>query len=247
MTPTTCTGWRIDPATLKYTADPPRASAVSPNGVKIESRAMLPTTSKVMRSHPVGSGDAEHMKTVGENDSGRAGEQQPSTLGRFALRRSDGAGMVIPPMHRCRELVQTRGNPVWLALACSGCGYLGEFRQFLEELRVLRSRQRFELELPGDRVRIAISSAKDSAQTRVRHLDVEHRILLTLLPCQIHVEHQLRVALAHQEEIPDRVRPNIIDEVAHCHIAAGPLGDLDLLATPHDGHHLVQDKDRKSV
>src|SRR5918995_6290785 len=148
MTPTTCTGWRIDPATLKYTADPPNASAVSPNGVKIESRAMLPTTSKVMRSHPVGSGNAEHMKPIGENDPGRAGEQQPSTLGQFALRRSDGAGMVIPAVHHRGELVQIRGDPMWLAFARSSCGDLGELRQLLEELRVLRSRQRVQDELP---------------------------------------------------------------------------------------------------
>src|SRR3989442_14371883 len=40
------------PAALKNTADPPGASAVSPNGVYTESSAIEPTTSR-LTSHPI--------------------------------------------------------------------------------------------------------------------------------------------------------------------------------------------------
>src|SRR4051812_43787876 len=103
--PTTCTGCSTEPATLKYTAEPPSASAVSPNGVKIESRAILPTTSRLIgRSHPVGGGDAEQAERIGEDDLGRAGKQEPGLLGGGTLGGAHRAGVVIPAMNYCGQL-----------------------------------------------------------------------------------------------------------------------------------------------
>src|SRR5438552_10477049 len=67
-TPTTCTGWRMDPATLKNTAEPPSASAVSPNGVATESRASDPTT-KSDTLHPVRGADAHEREAVRQHRS----------------------------------------------------------------------------------------------------------------------------------------------------------------------------------
>src|SRR5690242_19106911 len=97
-------------------AEPPRASAVSPKGVKIESSAMLPTTSRLIRSHPVGGGDAKEAKRVAQHDAGGAGEQQPGLLGRGAFGRADGAGVLIPGVHRGGELVEIHRDAVRLAL-----------------------------------------------------------------------------------------------------------------------------------
>src|SRR2546426_12256823 len=66
ITPTTCTRCRIAPATLKNTAEPPSASAVWPNGVRTESSAIEPTTSRVM-SHPVGGVDPEDEESIGQH------------------------------------------------------------------------------------------------------------------------------------------------------------------------------------
>src|SRR5215208_91843 len=87
-------------------ADPPRASAVSPNGVKIESRAMLPTTSRLIRSHPVGGGQAEEGEGVGEHRARRAGEQQARVFGRGALGCADRTCVVIPTVDDGGELVE---------------------------------------------------------------------------------------------------------------------------------------------
>src|SRR5512138_2095510 len=97
-------------------ADPPSASAVSPKGVKIESSAMLPTTSRLIRSHPIGSGDAEQAERVGQDDPGGPGEQKPRLLGARALGRADRAGVVVPRVHRGRQLVEVHRNAVRLAL-----------------------------------------------------------------------------------------------------------------------------------
>src|SRR5829696_9745597 len=111
MTPTTCTGWRIEPATLKYTAEPPRASAVSPKGVKIESSAMLPTTSSVIRSHPVRGSDTEKTEGVGEHGARRACQQQARMFSGLTFWSPDVAGEMIPAMHHGGELVEVGRHP----------------------------------------------------------------------------------------------------------------------------------------
>jgi hypothetical protein len=74
----------------------------------------------------------------------------------------------------------------------------------------------------------------------VRHLHAVHRVLVALRAREVDVEHEVRVAAAHQVEVPHRVAPRPVDEVAHRDVAAGALGDLHLLAAAHHGDHLVQ-------
>src|ERR1041385_276096 len=137
MTPTTRTGWRIAAATLKYTAEPPSASAVSPNGVNTESSATLPTTSRLMRSHPVRSRKAEEAKSVAEDDARRPGEDEPGPLGRFrfAAHRAGGA-------FRGRAAPRAGGHGV------------REPEERRQQLVVLRRRERVELGRLADRLRL---------------------------------------------------------------------------------------------
>ena len=93
---------------------------------------------------------------------------------------------------------------------------------------------------PMTAVAIDLADAEDPAHARVRHLDVVDRILLRLRAREVDVEDELRVALPHQEEVPHRVTPDFVDEVAHRDVAARALRDLHLFAAAHHGHHLVQ-------
>ena len=71
-------------------------------------------------------------------------------------------------------------------------------------------------------------------------LHVEDRVLVVLLERQVHFEGELGVGLAADQEEAHRVAAGPVDEVAQGDVAAGALGDLDLLAPAQDGHHLVQ-------
>src|SRR5438876_8944127 len=83
--------WRIAPAALKNTAEPPGASAVSPNGVATESRAMDPTTSRPTL-HPIRGANPQEGETVGEHLAHGARQHEPRRLLDFA----QDAVLVIP-------------------------------------------------------------------------------------------------------------------------------------------------------
>src|ERR1051325_87029 len=138
MTPTTRTGCRSAAATLKYTAEPPSASAVSPNGVNTESSATLPTTSRLMRSHPVGSGKAEEAEPVAEHDARGPRQHQPGPRG--GLRLAEHAAVVVPVVGHPREVLEVPGDPVRLARPRRGDDDLRKAGQLLEQLQVLRRR-----------------------------------------------------------------------------------------------------------
>src|SRR5438093_12217621 len=76
MTPTTCTRCKTAPATLKRTAEPPSASAVWPNGVRTESRAIEPTTRRLI-SHPVRRDDAQQREPVAQHPPHDPPEHEP--------------------------------------------------------------------------------------------------------------------------------------------------------------------------
>src|SRR5207249_4833971 len=99
-TPTTCTGWRMDPATLKNTAEPPSASAVSPNGVATESRATDPTT-RSDTLHPVRGADAHEREAVRQHLAHGARQHEPRRLLRQKGR--------LRPVQR-REIHAVRGG-----------------------------------------------------------------------------------------------------------------------------------------
>src|SRR4029077_16684424 len=67
------------PAALKNTADPPGASAVSPNGVYTESSAIEPTTSR-LTSHPIRGADPQEVEAVGEHLAHRRRQHQARRL-----------------------------------------------------------------------------------------------------------------------------------------------------------------------
>jgi hypothetical protein len=67
----------------------------------------------------------------------------------------------------------------------------------------------------------------------VRVLHVEDRVLVVLLEGQVDVEGELGVGLAAQHEEADGVAARPVDQIAQRHVAAGALGDLDLLAAAH--------------
>src|SRR6266513_2495160 len=105
-TPTTCTGWRMAPATLKNTAEPPGASAVSPNGVATESRATDPTT-RSDTLHPVRGADAHEGESVRQHLAHGARQHEPRRL----LRRAEHAILVIPRVDHPGQPLQVAGDP----------------------------------------------------------------------------------------------------------------------------------------
>src|SRR2546422_6376919 len=93
------------PAALKNTAEPPGASAVSPNGVATESRAMDPTTSRPTL-HPIRGANPQERETVGEHLAHGARQHEPRRL----LGLAQDAVLVIPrvrdpgqPLERSEE------------------------------------------------------------------------------------------------------------------------------------------------
>src|SRR5207247_536534 len=87
---TICTGCRIAPAALKNTADPPGASAVSPNGVYTESSAIEPTTSR-LTSHPIRGADPQEVEAVGEHLAHRRRQDKARRLLGLAEHTEDAA------------------------------------------------------------------------------------------------------------------------------------------------------------
>src|SRR3989441_9542792 len=97
------------PAALKNTADPPGASAVSPNGVYTESSAIEPTTSR-LTSHPIRGADPQKVEAVGEHAPHRRREDEARRL----LRLAEHAVFVVPGVGQAREPLEVAGNAVRL-------------------------------------------------------------------------------------------------------------------------------------
>src|SRR2546429_7627534 len=86
------------PAALKNTADPPGASAVSPNGVYTESSAIEPTTRR-LTSHPIRGADPQEVEAVGEHPA--HGRRQHQT--RRLLGLAEHAVLVVPGVRRAGD------------------------------------------------------------------------------------------------------------------------------------------------
>src|SRR2546425_12112568 len=100
------------PAALKNTADPPGASAVSPNGVYTESSAIEPTTSR-LTSHPIRGADPQKVEAVGEHPPHRRREDEACRL----LRLAEHTVLVVPGVGQAREPLEVAGNAVRLGRA----------------------------------------------------------------------------------------------------------------------------------
>ena len=84
--------------------------------------------------------------------------------------------------------MQKHGDAMRLPLARRPGHAVGERHQLLEQLGVLRRRQRGEIQLAPDRIRVPLRGPEDAAQPGVRHLHVEDRVLVGLLLGQLDIE-----------------------------------------------------------
>src|SRR5437762_12311178 len=93
------------PAALKNTADPPGASAVSPNGVYTESSAIEPTTRR-LTSHPIRGADPQEVEAVAEHPAhGRRQDQARCLLG-----LAEQAVLVVPGVRRAGDPLARAGD-----------------------------------------------------------------------------------------------------------------------------------------
>src|SRR5947199_9255907 len=86
------------PAALKNTADPPGASAVSPNGVYTESSAIEPTTSR-LPSHPIPGADPQGVESIDEYLARLRCQDDARRL----LRLAEHAVLVVPRVRQTGE------------------------------------------------------------------------------------------------------------------------------------------------
>src|SRR5256885_8871528 len=93
------------PAALKNTADPPGASAVSPNGVYTESSAIEPTTSR-LTSHPIRGADPQEVEAVGEHLAHRRRQHEAGRL----LGLAEQAVLVVPGLGPPGEPFEVAGD-----------------------------------------------------------------------------------------------------------------------------------------
>src|SRR6267378_1202052 len=136
MTPTTCTRCRTAPATLKKTAEPPKASAVWPNGVRTESRAIEPTTRRLI-SHPVRRRDAEQGKPVAQHLTHGAREREARVL----LGLAQHAELVVPRMGEAGEVLEEPGDAVGFQRGRRPGYHPREVGEGLHEVELLGLRQ----------------------------------------------------------------------------------------------------------
>src|SRR5204863_416172 len=86
------------PAALKNTADPPGASAVSPNGAYTESSAIEPTTSR-LTSHPIRGADPQESEAAGAYVAHGRRQAEPRRL--FGL--AEHAVLAVPSVPPARR------------------------------------------------------------------------------------------------------------------------------------------------
>ena len=124
--------------------------------------------------------------------------------------------LVIPRVPRTGRFQQPGGNAMRLERIGRALDGSREIKQLLHEFLFGRLRQHAEIDTVARYCRrVDLTDAEDAAHTGVRHLHVVHGVLFRLTACEIDIEHQLRVALAHEVEIPHGVTTHFVDEVAH--------------------------------
>src|SRR5579884_1021817 len=172
MTPTTCTGWRIEPAAAKNTAEPPGASAVSPKGVYTESSAIDPTTRR-LTSHPIRGADSEQAQAVAEDLADRRGQHQPGLL----FRLSEHPVLVVPGVRQAGEALEVAGDAMGLERLRRAGDDARDRHVWAEERQ--HHVPRYQAQVGGrgpHRVGRARGDAEDPAHAGVRHLHVEDRV-----------------------------------------------------------------------
>src|SRR3989454_9266549 len=124
------------PAALKNTADPPGASAVSPNGVYTESSAIEPTTSR-LTSHPIRGADPQEVEAVAKHLAHRRRQHQARRL----LGLAEHAVLVVPSVRQAGEPFKVAGDAVRLERLSRACHDAPEPGDFFERGGFLRRDQ----------------------------------------------------------------------------------------------------------
>src|SRR5256885_12612420 len=117
------------PAALKNTADPPGASAVSPNGVYTESSAIEPTTSR-LTSHPIRGADPQEVEAVAKHLAHRRRQHQSRRL----LGLTEHAVLVVPGVRQAGEPLKVAGDAVRLERLGPPCPDARERGGFFEQV-----------------------------------------------------------------------------------------------------------------
>ena len=132
--------------------------------------------------------------------------------------------LVVPLVREARGLAQPGGDAMRLERFRGAPDDGRKIDQRLDELLFLSVPQLREIHSGRiETLAIDFADPEDSAHPRVRHLHVIDGILLRLFERDVDVEHELRVALPHQEEEPHRVPSDFVDQVANGEVAPGAL------------------------
>ncbi|KAG1258835.1 hypothetical protein G6F65_015455 [Rhizopus arrhizus] len=187
--------------------------------------------------HPLGGGHAQQLKAVGQDLARRGGQAQAGQLDGHVVNQHAFGG--VPGME-IRGAVAQPERDVMRRQVLGGQGHhVREFSQALHQREFGRGGQ--QRRIGGGHVSGRHAGVVDHrADARVGVLDVIDGVLVALGQRQVHVEHEFGVGAALDQEVAHGVAAHPVDQVAHGHVAARALGDLDLFAAAHHLDHLVQ-------
>jgi len=226
---------REDPAVLLYTS----GSTGPPKGVKIESSAMLPTTTRVMASHPVRGGESEDREAVGKHRARGPGQYQAAALD--GRRLPEHPALVVPAVGHAGQILEIGADAVRLAITGRPLESDGKRGQRLGQLGIFRRGQLAHVDVGADALRLHARDPEDPAHPRVRHLHVEHRVLLpVLLQRRVEVEVQVALRAPRHHEPPEDVHASqLVEEVVDRDVGRPARRHLHLDAAARDRHELV--------
>src|SRR5690606_6511586 len=189
--------------------------------------------------HSLRRGNSENRQAVANHYPRRQCKHEPRVHDSIGL--TEHMMLVIPLMGEPGGVQQVRCYTMRLERLRRTTHKCGEIQQSREQFNLHRlGEQRQGCIRRRYRCQVYLANSEDAAHAGMCHLDVVNGILLRLRPRQVNVEHELRIALSHEEEVPYRISTNLVDQVAHSDVAACTLGDLHLFSATSDGDHLVQ-------
>ncbi|MNW02173.1 hypothetical protein D3C71_1979200 [compost metagenome] len=79
---------------------------------------------------------------------------------------------------------------------------------------------------------------EDAADTRMRILNVEYRVLIRSRDRQVHIEIEMGIHATHGEEITNRIDSYFLHQIFHRNRFAGTLGHFNLFTILEQTDHL---------